>query len=302
MNRRTILSAAILAVVAAISADAAQAQLPPHLRDYPLAQLKKSGDLVAPFFDGWYDNEDGTVTYQFGFLNRNTEEIVDIPLGENNYIEPARYDGVQPTHFPVYERRGLTGKRERGVFAITVPNDQTEVWWTITHAGRTHSVPGRATSNAYELSREPAAFGSLAPAVRFSPTGLESRGTEGPMAERVMATVGTPVTLSALVQDRGRRYGLAEREVYPVRAEFILHQGPAAIDVDPPFVRAESESAEVEGGVSTIGEWSTVSTRATFSEPGDYVVRVRVDNFGAPDSKFDNMCCWANAYIPVTVR
>jgi hypothetical protein len=117
-----------------------------------------------------------------------------------------------------------------------------------------------------------------------------------------MATVGTPVTLSALVQDRGRRYGLAEREVYPVRAEFILHQGPAAIDVDPPFVRAESESAELEGGVSTIGEWSTVSTRATFSEPGDYVVRVRVDNFGAPDSKFDNMCCWANAYIPVTVR
>ena len=31
------------------------------------------------------------------------------------------------------------------------------------------------------------------------------------------------------------------------------------------------------------------------------VVRLRVDNFTAPDSKFDNQCCWSNAYVPVTV-
>ena len=56
-----------------------------------------------------------------------------------------------------------------------------------------------------------------------------------------------------------------------------------------------------EGGASDRGEWTVATTQVTFSEPGDYVVRLRVDNFMAPDSKFDNQCCWSNAYIPVTV-
>ena len=30
-------------------------------------------------------------------------------------------------------------------------------------------------------------------------------------------------------------------------------------------------------------------------------MRLRVDNFGAPDSRFDNQCCWTNAFVPVTV-
>ena len=44
-----------------------------------------------------------------------------------------------------------------------------------------------------------------------------------------------------------------------------------------------------------------LKVQATFSEPGDYVIRLRVDNFLAADSKFDNVCCWSNAYVPVTV-
>jgi hypothetical protein len=302
MSRRTIAAGALLVALTALTGQALQAQMPAHLRDYPLAPLKASGDLIAPFFDGWYDNGDGTITYQFGFLNRNTEEIVDIPLGENNRITPAQYDGIQPTHFPVYNRRGLTGKRERGVFAVTVPSKETEVVWTLTHAGHTYSIPGRAKSVAYEMSRFPAAFGSLPPAIRFSPTGQESRGTEGPMAERVMASVGTPVTLTALVQDRGQRYGLSEQEWYPVRAEFLWHQGPADIEFEPATVTVDPDHGSAGEGAAAGASWGRVSTEATFSQPGDYVVRIRVDNFGAHDSRFDNMCCWANAYVPVTVR
>ncbi|MDH3207042.1 MAG: hypothetical protein OEO79_10540 [Gemmatimonadota bacterium] len=300
--KRTIIAGALLAVLSAFAGQALEAQLPANLRDYPLSSLKKSGDIVAPFFDGWFDNGDGTITYSFGFLNRNTEEIVDIPLGENNYIEPAQYDGVQPTHFPVYDRRGFQGKWERGTFGITVPDHQTEVWWTLTHAGRSYSVPGRATSPAYELSRAPAAFGSLSPALRFDPTGPESRGPEGHVAQRVMASVGTAVTLSALVQDRGQRYDFdTDMDVYPVRATFILHQGPAPIVFEPESVTVGNEESVSEGGI--VGtSWGTATTQATFTESGEYVVRIRVDNFGAPDSKFDNMCCWTNAYVPVTVR
>jgi hypothetical protein len=292
MTKTTMVSMAAALVAVLSGTPELQAQLPPELRDYPLARFHKSGDLVAPFFDGWFDNGDGTVTYAFGFLNRNTEEIVDVPLGENNHIEPAEYDGVQPTHFPVYNRRGLVGKRERQAFGITVPRG-TEVVWTLTHAGRTYSVPGRATSTAYDMGTfaQPAAFGSLHPLVRFTPDGPIAEGPEGQRAVPVSARVGTPVTLSALVKDNGARYQLAEKEVYPVHATWILHQGPVGARVQ---FSQEMATLESEG-------WGQATTAATFTVPGDYVIRLRVDNFGAPDSRFDNQCCWTNAFIPVTV-
>jgi hypothetical protein len=107
------------AAVLGMTAAPLYAQLPSHLRDYPLAQRKASGDIVAPMFNGWIRNDDGSVTMIFGFFNRNREEIVDIPLGSDNFIEPKQFDGVQPTHFPVYSRGGFVGIQERGVFAVT---------------------------------------------------------------------------------------------------------------------------------------------------------------------------------------
>lgn len=306
MIRRSLTTGALALALVAGAVGSAEAQLPEHMRDYPLTELKPQGDIIAPFFDGWYDNGDGTITYSFGFLNRNTEEIVDIPLGENNSIEPAEFDGVQPTHFPVYDRGGLQGKRERGAFAVTLPAHMkgTEVTWTLSHAGETWSVPGRSTSPAYELSRAPAAFGSLPPAVRFDHDGPEVQGTEGIVGERVRTTVGTPVTLSALVQDRGERakYDL-DAPFVPVRAVFIEHQGPGDVTFEPREVMVDNEGTPPIGeGRAPAGlEWGTAETRATFSEPGEYLVRIRVDNFEAPDSRFDNVCCWTNAYVPVTV-
>ncbi len=298
MKAQRIASVALASALLAATGASVEAQLPPHLRDYPLTSFHKSGDLVAPFFDGFYDNGDGTVTFSFGFLNRNTEELVDIPLGENNRIEPAQFDGVQPTHFPVYDRGGLVGKRERGAFAVTVPANMagTEVVWTLTHAGRTYSVPGRTGSIAYDMSTGPAAFGSLPPAVRFHSEGPESTNREGVSAARVRATVGTPVTLPAMVQDRGERAPYAAdldgKLVFPVGATWVLHQGPAGARV-----LFSQEKSKVEAGEG----WGMATTQATFTVPGEYVIRLRADNFGAPDSKFDNQCCWSNAYVPVTV-
>ncbi|NKB33335.1 MAG: hypothetical protein GKR91_09575 [Pseudomonadales bacterium] len=71
----------------------------------------------------------------------------------------------------------------------------------------------------------------------------------------------------------------------------------------------EIEDAEILGRVRArdyagdlnTNEWTEVSTQVTFPEPGEYIIRLRVDNFVAPDSQFDNVCCWSNAYFPVTV-
>ena len=131
MRSELLVSGAL--ALAAAAGGSLEAQLPEHLREYPLTPLHESGDIVAPFFDGWFDNGDGTVTYAFGFLNRNTKEIVDIPLGENNRIEPAEYDGIQPTHFPVYNRRGLTGRSSDLANVAPAPPPST----------RPGDVPGR---------------------------------------------------------------------------------------------------------------------------------------------------------------
>ncbi|MBF8301079.1 MAG: hypothetical protein HW394_1449, partial [Acidobacteria bacterium] len=65
-----------------------------------LGPLPEDGLRVAPFFDGWYANPDGTIDLSFGYSNLN-KEPVEIPLGPDNFIVPKEYDGRQPTSFPV---------------------------------------------------------------------------------------------------------------------------------------------------------------------------------------------------------
>ena len=301
---KRLAAGAFTAVLMGLIAAPLYAQLPAHLRNYPLTQQKANGDVVAPMFNGWIAHEDGSVTMVFGFANKNQEEIVDIPLGPDNYIEPAQFDGAQPTHFPTYKRRGFVGLQERGVFAVTVPADMagTEVVWTLTHAGHSYSIPGRTASVFYELSREERALGSLLPAIRFNVSGSESTDREGIYASRLTTSVGTPVTLSAYVQDRGVRadYGV-EQLVFPLGTEWVMHQGPARPSFDNARITGRERAENGESGTSGNNGWTEVTTQATFSEPGDYVIRLRVDNFMAPDSQFDNQCCWSNAYVPVTV-
>lgn len=309
MKKFTHLASGLVAValVGLTAASSVYAQLPAHLRDYQLAARKSSGDVVGPMFNGWIKNKDGSVTMIFGFVNRNREEIVDIPLGPNNRLAPAQVDGVQPTHFPVYSRGGFVGLQERGVFAVTVPAEMadTEVVWTLNHAGHSYSVPGRATSAAYEMGRDPAAMGSLMPAIRFDKnSNVESTDREGIYAPPVNAKVGTPVTLTAYAQDRGERRGYdVETQFFPVGTEWVLHQGPvgATPEFENPKVTGRDRGEASQQSMSGSGDWTETSTKVTFSEPGDYVIRLRVDNFSAPDSQFDNQCCWSNAYVPVKV-
>jgi len=292
------------ALLSGLIAMPALAQLPEHLRDYPLASPRSTGDIVAPMFNGWIKNDDGSVTMVFGFANRNTDEVVNIPLGPNNKLEPAQFDGAQPTHFPHYSRGGFVGIQERGTFAVTVPADMagTEVVWTLNHAGHSYSVPGRATSTAYEMSRDERALGTLTPAIRFDLNGnSESNDVEGIYASPLVAEVGKPMMLTAYAKDRGNRgaYPEVEQDLFPIGTEWIVHQGPASVDFEPARITGRERDRDGEGTMTN--GWEVVTTQATFYEPGDYVIRLRVDNFSAPDSQFDNVCCWSNAYVPVTV-
>jgi hypothetical protein len=98
------------------------------------------GQNVAPVFEGWERNPDGTFSMVFGYLNRNYEEELDLPVGPGNTVdagEGASGDRGQPTHF--YPRR------QRFLFRVVVPKDwdkERKVIWTITSHGRTDQAKG----------------------------------------------------------------------------------------------------------------------------------------------------------------
>ena len=269
----------------------------------PLTPLPPNGLRVVPFFAGWYTNPDGTVTLSFSYSNLNLTEVVEIPLGPNNFITPAEFDGRQPTSFPPPGSRARDDDddrpprrdRERGVFTVTVPAGfRDDVVWTLVNQERSFSVPGAANNSAYQL-QWPMAMGSVPPLVRFSPDGPAGRGPTGIDAEPMRASVDTPLSLTIWIHDDSVR----EEEPIAVRRRqgddsaamnvtWSKHAGPG-----PVVFSAQTEELEGTEGMAT--------TEATFEEPGEYMIRVRADNFGRIDSSSGNQCCWTNGYVKVTV-
>lgn len=290
MKKNGWIVAGMAAALAGTGLFAAQgeAQIRP---EFPLAPVPAHGNFVAPYFDGFIMHEDGSRTYSFGFLNRNAEDTIEIPIGPNNFITPEQFNGMQPTHFPVVSYGGFGGPRERGTFAVTVPADyQGDVVWTIESPnGYRTQVPGRSTSVAYELSTTPQAAGSLRPYVRFSPNGEPGWGPLGVFMEETLNTsVGEPVSITIWSEDRG------ERELRDTNMTWQVHQGPIGANTtfEPRTYRIPREGGEAPG---------QGTTQVTFDTPGEYVLRVRVDNFTSGDSTFGNMCCWSNGYVRVNV-
>jgi hypothetical protein len=129
---------------------------------HPGAQVRYVvGQDVVPVFEGWERNADGSFNFVYGYMNRNYEEPLDIPVGPNNSIEPGGVDQGQPTHF--YNRR------QQFVFKIKVPKDwgKKDLIWTLVSRGKTEK-----------------AFGSLLPISELD-TGVyqENRGGSGELGD-----------------------------------------------------------------------------------------------------------------------
>ncbi len=72
--------------IALLFAPPLRAQRQPQQR--PLGPQPDVELRVAPFFDGFYTNPDGTTTFSFGYSNLNRDDVVEIPLGPDNFIQP----------------------------------------------------------------------------------------------------------------------------------------------------------------------------------------------------------------------
>ena len=94
------------------------------------------GQSIAPAYEGWEQNDDGSFNLVFGYFNRNWDEEIDVSVGLDNHLEPGSPDQGQPTRF--------LPRRNRHVFRVRVPHDfgTQEVVWTLTSHGQTERAYG----------------------------------------------------------------------------------------------------------------------------------------------------------------
>lgn len=287
MKSRFFIPAAFLAAALCAAAwTSLKAQQAGQFGQMPLMleNLRPSGQPVIPIFDGWIPRQDGSYDLCFAYFNLNLEEELDIPLGPDNFIEPAQFDGRQPTHFHEVPR-GY--RRYYCAFTVNVPPDfgDQRVVWTLGRHGQSYSTPGHTQRREYLLEDlYQRSEDRVAPWVRFlEPAESEAaRGRRGVTARPVTALVGNPLTLTLSVTDAEPKPQGDKPRSFEVL--WYKHQGP------PGKVSFGEKSVKLEKGKTT------ATTTATFSEAGDYVLRV-----AALNGDFFSHCCWTTGYLKVTV-
>jgi hypothetical protein len=200
----------------------------------------------------------------FGYLNRNYEEEVDIPIGAENSITLGGEvfgDKGQPTHF--YPRR------QRFLFRVVVPKDWDKgqkVVWTLTSRGRTDQAKGWLQPE-WELSQDVI--------VENMEGGIPDPNNKPPtltVGPALIISLPDTGTLTASATDDGlpkpyrRNASNADRNAQPrrpqgVQIKWIQYRGPGKATFDP------DASAVVHG------EPIKLTSKVSFSAPGTYVLR-----------------------------
>ena len=182
------------------------------------------GQTVSPAYEGFWVNEDGSYDLIFGYMNRNWEEELDVPVGPDNYFsfttpgrlddlevdayDPSTADQGQPTHF--------LPRRNRFTFRVRVPADfdqASELVWTLRTRGETKRA---FASLRQDLLIDNMVIASETGALGAGRSDPETRSNVPPVIEMetdrvIQARVGQPVTLVAKVSDDGLPMTTAQR-------------------------------------------------------------------------------------------
>jgi hypothetical protein len=306
----------------AIAAATAQgpAQLP-----MPLEPLGNTNEAIYPAFEGWGATQDGTgYLIVLGYMNRNRAQVVEIPIGPNNRIEPDGPDYGQPTVFEP--------GRQTAVFAIKVPKDfgAKKLTWTLMANGQPAVVSFHLHAD-YNLDfYKDAANGNEPPRMNFGVNEPMMAGPGVGFAQTLTGSVGQPVPLKLWASDPppleknwesivAARNRPAPRPAPPDQVAIVNGQvigrgsggrgansaasrpdltvvwtkvrGPGVVTVTPsrvPLVTNANRDTVVEAAAT-----------ATFSAPGEYVLRAQpIEAAGAGDG----LCCFTFANVKVIVR
>ena len=249
------------------------------------------GQNVAPVFEGWERNPDGTFSLWFGYMNRNMDEKPHVPVGPHNRLEPGPLDGGQPTWFQP--------RRNRYVFPVTVPADfgDSEVVWSVTAHGKTES--------AYGSLRVDYIVDGLMKMMDIGGLGVtdtERRNRPPTVAVEGGAqwtvAVGEPLELSAVASDDGIPEPKAAASLWPglstpikdnswgLRVAWLVYRGSGdRVTFEPEQFKTypdyRGNSPWTPGwGPPPLPEDGRFPVTATFAAPGDYVLRVMAHDGG----------------------
>jgi hypothetical protein len=294
---------------------------------FPLSNpIRERGSSVTGAYEGWYRNKDGSASLLVGYFNRNTKQELDIPIGPNNRIEPGGPDQGQPTHF--------LASRQWGVFTIRVPSDfgTKKLTWTLVATGQTNTITLHTNKDWVVEPFEDPASKNTPPVIKFDPAGPAFTGPPSGLAATLTTSQGVPLGLTAWVSDepaklnvanalllapaepppgtaadpaaaagtaststgaargRGRGAGAgAGQRPAPVSVAWSVFRGPGLVAFD----NARPAVDRAENGKTT--------ANATFSMPGEYVLRLQAnDASGEGGGGFQ--CCWTNVHVGVSVK
>jgi len=261
--------------------------------ELPTAPLENAGQDVTGALEGWFKNPDGTFSLLVGYFNRNLKQELDIPIGVNNHIDPGGPDQGQPTHF--------LPRRQWGVFTITVPKDfgQKKLTWTLVTSGRTDTIP-LSLNPLWEISPfKEESMGNTPPSLAFDPNGPSVQGPH-PITTTLATTLPDPLTLTVWAADDAKVLEGSKRTPQgpPLSLTWCKLRGPGTVTFakdKPPLEKVDFKAPE---GTKVQGK---ATTTATFSEPGEYVLRV-VANDWSGDGGRGFQCCWTNAMVKVSVK
>jgi len=248
-----------------------------------------SGQNIAPVYEGWEQNADGSFNLVFGYFNRNWEEEIVLPIGGDNAIEPGGPDQGQPTRFLL--------RRNRFLFRIRVPKEfgTKELVWTLAAHGKTERAYASLKAD-YFIDDTVIMANNGAAGMAGTDTSLKGNKppalvVEGAKQRRVKA--GESVSLVATATDDGIPKPRAMPRLNPsfasrftvdsatgLRLSWFVYRGTGTVVFDPVQTKVWEDTRDGGGSPWSYG-WRTPPVppngkwivKATFREPGSYVLR-----------------------------
>jgi hypothetical protein len=264
------------AILFVASAMPVRGQAPAEIQ---IAPIRESGQSVTGAFEGWYPNPDGTFSLLMGYLNRNSMETLDIPVGPKNRIEPGNSDQGQPTHF--------LPRRQWGVFRIVVPKDfgTKKLTWTIVANGQETSIPMSLNPLWVVEPFKDAGNGNTPPVLRFETGGTSFTGPPHGIARTLTAKLSDPLGLTLWFSDDQPVVRIGRGAAFtPITWSMFRGPGEAAFENAKPPADADGKA----------------STNVKFTMPGEYILRAQA-NDATGDGGGGFQCCWTNIHVKVNV-
>jgi hypothetical protein len=290
--RRSVFWPLVVALVVSVRSGSAQtpSQLPTAIPQTKFA----SGQNVVPYFEGWIKNADGSFDLVFGYFNRNWEQSLVIPVGQDNRVEIDNPEGKgtatanlgnvdrgQPTFF--------LPRRQGWVYRVRVPANfgKQVMRWTIKSNDKTET-----------------AYGELLPVEEITERIIMTRGNLNPGDDDpnkpptvsiapVDAATTSEATLVATVTDDGlpkprvaiQRTQAADATRIQQQTNSVATAQRRGLNVTWMQLRGPARIAFGASGATLVAD-GKASTSARFPLPGTYVVRA-IANDGALATRSD---------------